>query len=87
MNKEGLKFYAGYKNATLFDSYLIEIIKIAGLVHDLGHGPFSHLFDSWLEADPNLSSCQFLEHETRSKILFNQVAKSEELLHKYRSRE
>jgi deoxynucleoside triphosphate triphosphohydrolase SAMHD1 len=73
MNKEGLKFFATYKNETLFDTYLIEIIKIAGLVHDLGHGPFSHLFDLWLQNDPELESCEFLEHEARSKKLFKNI--------------
>lgn len=73
MEKAGLKFFAAYKNETLFDNYLIELIKIAGLVHDLGHGPFSHLFDSWLKSDERFTDCKYLEHEARSKALLREI--------------
>ena len=48
----------------------IENIEIAGLCHDLGHGPFSHLFDNLLLNDSNDPN-KF--HEVRSCCLFEKL--------------
>ena len=40
----------------------IELIQIAGLIHDIGHGPFSHLYD--YEFSPGC------HHEKRGQVLF-----------------
>lgn len=49
----------------------IELIKIAGLCHDLGHGPFSHFFDNYflnlVESD--------VEHEIRSCMILDMIIK------------
>ena len=42
-----------------------ECIAIAGLIHDIGHGPYSHLFDELFSEDKN--------HEYRSGELFKQM--------------
>tara|TARA_Y100000590_G_C15739679_1_gene1019796 strand:- start:3872 stop:5059 length:1188 start_codon:yes stop_codon:yes gene_type:complete len=42
-----------------------ECISVAGLIHDIGHGPYSHLFDELFSKDKN--------HEYRSGELFKRM--------------
>lgn len=66
----------------LMDDYLIELIKIAGLIHDIGHGPFSHLFDEWiniLNKNDQFEGSDMLEHENRSILLFKEIITDEKI--------
>ena len=48
----------------------IEITRIGGLLHDLGHGPFSHLYDDYIRTSGEP------DHEKRGCLLFrNMVSK------------
>lgn len=56
----------------------IELLKVAALCHDLGHGPISHAFDS--EVIPRLEIGDDIpEHETRSCILLQQMIEENDL--------
>jgi HD superfamily phosphohydrolase len=58
----------------LEDDIVKECIKIAGLCHDIGHGPYSHLFDDIILKKLNLN---LPDHEERSKIIVSNIC------HKY----
>ena len=47
----------------------IEITRIAGLIHDIGHGPFSHLYDNHIRYETEHA------HEKRGCILFRDMVK------------
>jgi deoxynucleoside triphosphate triphosphohydrolase SAMHD1 len=44
-------------------------VKIAGLCHDLGHGPFSHLFDNYVSKNCG----KYSEHEKRSEFILEYI--------------
>jgi len=76
-NEESISFIENL-NMPLMDDYLIELIKIAGLIHDIGHGPFSHLFDEWvhsLNKNNELEGSLMVEHELRSIMLLKEIIK------------
>jgi deoxynucleoside triphosphate triphosphohydrolase SAMHD1 len=47
----------------------IELISVAGNLHDIGHGPFSHLFDKFLEDHDTPNKY----HEKRSKEIIKYI--------------
>ena len=49
---------------------LIELYQVAGLVHDIGHGPFSHLYDDVI-LNP-----EELKHEDRGIVIFKEMVKT-----------
>ena len=49
----------------------IQNIKIAGLCHDLGHGPFSHSFDNYILDKSN----PYRNHEYRSCTILQHIIK------------
>ncbi len=52
------------KDSRYFDKKQYELISVAALIHDIGHGPFSHLFDSYVTNT---------EHEYRSIEIFKNM--------------
>lgn len=48
----------------------VQLVTVAGLCHDLGHGPFSHAFEGWIKSLPG---CEKWHHEDRSIDLLQSI--------------
>ena len=77
----GVSYLAGIMASSLRDKHPekkiterdIECIRIAGLIHDIGHGPYSHLYDHYVRlADEP-------EHEERGCQIFRELVKTANL--------
>ena len=51
----------------------IELLQIAGLIHDIGHGPFSHLYDNYIKL------CDEPDHEERGLVIFDRIVERDNI--------
>jgi HD superfamily phosphohydrolase len=64
------------------DMYVCELIKIAALCHDIGHGPFSHVFDDVFIPDVGKGNNFCATHEERSGVMIQMLIEQDEILSK-----
>jgi len=57
------------------EGLVVETLRVAGLLHDVGHGPFAHFFDDHVlagfraPADPRRPAGKVLSHEDLSQLI------------------
>lgn len=71
------------KDNDFISEKLVILVTLAGLLHDIGHGPSSHLFDKILEKKFVMLDEKMLEHENRSIKIFEAIRNDNEFLLNY----
>jgi HD superfamily phosphohydrolase len=62
------------------EGLVVETLRVAGLLHDVGHGPFAHFFDDHVlsafdaPADPRRDAGKRLTHEDLSAMIIGELA-------------
>lgn len=66
-----------------FDCWIMELIKISALCHDIGHGPYSHMFDDMFIKHSIYKNHPMATHEARSCAIVELIVNESEILSKY----
>lgn len=85
---ELVPYYAEYEKYHPYDEtdgmgltpWIAELIKIAGLMHDVGHGPYSHVFDDSFIKGSEYETHEMAKHEARSGAIVRKIAQSDPIL-------
>lgn len=67
----------------LLTPYVRELVKIAGLCHDIGHASFSHLYDDVFLPKVDFTNNPNKSHEHRSNLLIDKIIKEDPVLSTY----
>lgn len=66
-----------------FNIWIMELIKIAALCHDIGHGPYSHLFDDVFIKNSQYCDHIMATHENRSCEIVAKIVEESDVLSKF----
>ncbi len=62
-----------------FDAYIAELIKIAALCHDIGHGPYSHTFDDVFNTRHEERSCEMIHKIIKNDTILSEMIHDDEI--------
>jgi HD superfamily phosphohydrolase len=74
------KHYYDVTNPRGLNLWIAELVKIAALCHDIGHGAFSHIFDDIFVRNSIYKNHYLASHEARSCEIINLIVKESEIL-------